>query len=832
VEPYAGAALYAKVSGELMTLNKDIGDPVSKNEVLAEIKIPERIAQRDRSAAKVAAAEATLQQTIHHKAQVEAEVRAANAAVKLAQSMVEARKAFQGYRQRQYERIKQLVATKDWDKRLLEEQTDYLRSSEAGVYAALVKVDAERKRAEAARARSERVDKDIEAATADIAVAKAELAESQVWVDYGTIRSPYDGVVTQRGYLRGDFIRAGELGGNSPVLTVITKDVMRVVVPVPDRDVPFIEPGKTQAFLTFDALPTEPYPARGDKLFVSRRADAEAYQSRLMRVEVDVPSKDGKLEQGMFGQASLILTDGAPGAVHIPTEALSDREVPPELSARDEGYGKVRVVRDGKIQTIKVKHGTDNGVDVEILAGSDLTAQDQVVRAVVRANAPVLDGSRVTVIQSGAEPSHGLAREKRTGVKAEVITPKAGGIPRRCIQPGSAEPKDGAALFAKVSGQLKWKTKDIGERVSKGEVLAEIDIPELKKQLERDTNAIEDAKAKVEQTLKQQKETEAELLAARLSLAVAGIMVDVKTKYREYRQVQLARYRDLLPNAADEKEVDRQEEYYLEALEEENSAREKANAEKERVDAASAKRERVHADLNAAIANVAVARAEQENSKAWVDYGTITSPYDGVITQRGFLKGDFIKAAEHGGNTPILTVMSTKAIRVVVQVPERDVPFIKTEGNNPETATPAILTFTALPDVTYKTRGNNRIVVSRMDHTVDFETRLMRVEVDVPNDDGKLQQGMFGRATLILTEGTPGAIRIPSSTLVGRATGGKGTVRVVRDGKIQTVPVRYGMDDGIDVEILSGVTLQEQVVMTTNVPVTDGMPVSVSKVAW
>ena len=87
---------------------------------------------------------------------------------------------------------------------------------------------------------------------------------------------------------------------------------------------------------------------------------------------------------------------------------------------------------------------------------------------------------------------------------------------------------------------------------------------------------------------------------------------------------------------------------------------------------------------------------------------------------------------------------------------------------------------------------------------------------------------MYGRATIVLTEGTPGATHLPSAALTGRADGGNGEVRIVRDGKIQTVPVKYGMDNGVDVEILSGLSLQDQVVMTTNVPVTDGTPVTVT----
>jgi RND family efflux transporter MFP subunit len=230
---------------------------------------------------------------------------------------------------------------------------------------------------------------------------------------------------------------------------------------------------------------------------------------------------------------------------------------------------------------------------------------------------------------------------------------------------------------------------------------------------------------------------------------------------------------------------------------------------------------RVEADIEAAKADIEVAKAEFENSEVWVRYGKIRSPCDGVITQRGYLQGDFIKAGDQSGSIPIVTVISTKKLRVVIPVPDRDVPYI-------EPGKPAILTFDALPKVTYKTEGNRKVVVSRLAKAEDYQTRLMRVEVDVENEDGRLELGMYGRATLILTDGSPGAVHIPSATLAGRSDGGEGTVRIVRDGKIQTIPINYGSDNGINVEILSGLSLQDQVVTGMNVPAPDGTPVTVT----
>jgi HlyD family secretion protein len=431
-------------------------------------------------------------------------------------------------------------------------------------------------------------------------------------------------------------------------------------------------------------------------------------------------------------------------------------------------------------------------------------------------------GAYFLVTRAGAKAgADSPDRDIHSGVKVEVVEPKPGGIPRVCTQPGSVEPFERSEIYVKVNGRLKMLKVDIGDRVKAGELLAEIEIPELEAQAARNKAKIEDAEAKYQQTLAQRDEAQAEARAAESSEKLAAILVKAKSAFRSYRERQLNRIKDLVARKAEDQRLqDEQEDYYLSALQEENAAKEKVIAEQERVNAARVKIQRVEADIKASKAGIDVARAEWENSRVWVEYGKIVSPFDGVITQRGFFQWDFIKAGDQGGNTPVITITSTKVLRVVIPVPDRDAPFI-------EPGKPAELTFDALPGVIYKTAGDNKVVVSRMSNALDYQTRLMRVEVDVHNNDGRLKQGMYGQGRIFLTEGTPNAVNIPSSALVGRVNDGSGTVRVVRDGKIESIPVKYGMDNGIDVEITSVLSSKDQVVVGTNVPVKDGTPVTV-----
>jgi multidrug efflux pump subunit AcrA (membrane-fusion protein) len=197
-------------------------------------------------------------------------------------------------------------------------------------------------------------------------LADAKVAKAQVMVDFATIRSPYDGYITQRSMLPGDFVRAGTEGGaNVPLLTVERTDKMRVVVQIPDRDVPYCDPG-APATVEIDALGGQKIAAK-----VSRIARSEDLNTKLMRVEIDVPNQQGLIRQGMYGWVTILL-DKAPDQLSIPSACL--------VGKAQEGKGSVYIVRDGRAQLVPVRLGIDYGKLVAIQNG--LSANDQVIAVV------------------------------------------------------------------------------------------------------------------------------------------------------------------------------------------------------------------------------------------------------------------------------------------------------------------------------------------------------------------------------------------------------------------------------------------------------------------
>jgi RND family efflux transporter MFP subunit len=245
------------------------------------------------------------------------------------------------------------------------------------------------------------------------------------------------------------------------------------------------------------------------------------------------------------------------------------------------------------------------------------------------------------------------------------------------------------------------------------------------------------------------------------------------------------------------------------------AATEAVAAAKQKHVAAGARVAQARADVKGAEADVAVATARRAKTQVMLDYAVIRSPYTGVVTRRSYHVGDFVRSADAGGErVPVLAVERTDLMRVVVQIPDRDVPFV-------DAGDAAVFEADAL-------QRRETVAVSRTAASEDAHTRMMRVELDVPNPDGKLRRGMFGRVTLTLQAGATAAVRIPSAALVGKAGGGRGTVRVVRDDVAQSVPVRYGADTGTDVEILSGLSPADRVIVRASGPVENGTRVAAS----
>jgi len=410
------------------------------------------------------------------------------------------------------------------------------------------------------------------------------------------------------------------------------------------------------------------------------------------------------------------------------------------------------------------------------------------------------------------EPGTPTARVSATDpVRVEVVKPGIGGIRRETTQPGSLEPMESADLFAKVSGFLLEQSVDIGSRVARGQVLAKIAIPEYESALVKAAAEADRAQSGVRQAEARIAAAEAEARSATVNIALAKSTLKSRSSYRSFREKQYARLKELnAQQAIEARVVDESLDQLAAATEAEVAAREGIGAAEEKVGAAKAHIDLAKADLEFAKASVRVAAAERERAQVLVDYATIRSPYDGVVTRRSFSRGDFLRSADTGGErVPMLSVERTDMMRVVVLVPDRDVPYV-------DVGDIAEVDIDALP------RLPIRAAISRSAQSEDTSTRTMRTEIDIPNPDGRLRRGMYGRVRLTLQEANPNSFTVPSSAIDGKREGGRGSVRVARGGIAVRVPVVLGPDNGVQVEILSGLKADDAVIVRANGPLEDG----------
>ncbi len=248
------------------------------------------------------------------------------------------------------------------DERAADEKQQDFESSRAGEEYSLAAVETAEGRLARAVAALEKSRADLDVARSHQRVAEAAKTTSRILAEYIEINSPYDGVVTRRSFHRGAFIRSASDGGDVPVLSVARTDLMRVIVYVPDRDVPYVDRGD-KVLIRFDALPGDSFPGT-----VARYSNVETSANRTMRVEVELPNPHGRLREGMYGALTILLEPPA-NVLTIPSQAL--------VEMNSLGDGRVFVARDGRARMLAVRTGKDNGRRVEIQEG--LSENDTIV---------------------------------------------------------------------------------------------------------------------------------------------------------------------------------------------------------------------------------------------------------------------------------------------------------------------------------------------------------------------------------------------------------------------------------------------------------------------
>jgi RND family efflux transporter MFP subunit len=400
--------------------------------------------------------------------------------------------------------------------------------------------------------------------------------------------------------------------------------------------------------------------------------------------------------------------------------------------------------------------------------------------------------------------------------RVEVVTTSRTNLQRRIEISATIEPMEKVDLCARVPGIVSYLPEyvDIGHVVKgpkggmPGEKLIALAVPDLEAQKKHKEALLEQARkqqvqAEEARTVGERELTEAEKQEKRYAAELA------------FARIQHERMTELVRTKAVQPERSQESEKQFEA------AGAAAEAVKAQIDTRRAKLRSLAADIVVATAKIQVAEAEVHNLAVLIGYATLTAPFDGVITKRWVDRGATIKDA----GAPLLTIMRIDTVRVLLDVPEKDVPLVDALDSRPdlgEPGDPVTLRISALAGIVPNGEFTGRI--QRMAQALDPNTRTMRAEVHLKNPDGHLRPGMFGRAVILLDKRTD-VMTLPATALQLRF--GRPEIYYVAGvsgdpprGIVQRAEVEVGLDDGQLVEIKlppnSGLTGDELILAKGN----------------
>ena len=191
-------------------------------------------------------------------------------------------------------------------------------------------------------------------------------------------------------------------------------------------------------------------------------------------------------------------------------------------------------------------------------------------------------------------------------------------------------------------------------------------------------------------------------------------------------------------------------------------------------------------------------------------FGTIVAPFDGTITRRNVNMGDLVNSGNVGTPQSLFTLAHTDKLHVYVYVPQDRASLVRV-GDEVD------IYLANAPEKAVKGR------IARTAGAIDTNSRTMQVDVEVPNAEKALMPGSYVEVALKIAPGNN--LIIPTNTLIF-GSGGPYVARVV-DGKIEKRKVSVGIDYGMQVEVKSGVSADDSLIVNPLDSITDGQPVVV-----
>ncbi len=339
--------------------------------------------------------------------------------------------------------------------------------------------------------------------------------------------------------------------------------------------------------------------------------------------------------------------------------------------------------------------------------------------------------------------------------------------------PGDMQALIESPLFPRTDGYMSKRNVDIGDSVKAGQIMAEIETPELDQQLQQARSTVSNSQSTL-------KELQADITLAQANLKMA------ETTFQRWKILQAKGA--IARQDFDEKDADFQ-------------------VKQAQVEAAQAKLASARDTVAANEANVR--RLEQLKS-----FSHVTAPFDGIVTARLMDVGTLLNAGNGGTNHEIFRVADLNTMRIFVNVPQTWVGAIH-DGQKAE------LRVQELPGKVFQA------VVANTTHEVDTASRSMLVILRTPNPGHLLLPGMYAQIRFA-TSRPVSTLLIPGDALVN-GTQGTRVATAGPDGKVHFKSVRVGNDFGNEIEVVDGLSAGDLVIMNPTDAVREGIEVEVKK---
>ncbi len=202
---------------------------------------------------------------------------------------------------------------------------------------------------------------------------------------------------------------------------------------------------------------------------------------------------------------------------------------------------------------------------------------------------------------------------------------------------------------------------------------------------------------------------------------------------------------------------------------------------------------------------VSIAQAGYQEAETMIQYTHVKAPFDALITRKLVNEGDLVTPGR-----PLLQLDNEKELQVIANLPETLLNIVSI-GQELAINVPAINT-----TVTGK--------ITELAPTADPVSRTALMKISLPATE-RLRPGQFARVNIQREQQI--AAMVPKTAIF--PMGQLERVFVVNDGKARLRLVRTGIISKEYVEILSGLSVDEQVVTHTSMPLKDGQPIIIDK---